>query len=329
VSTAELVRRLTGISGQVEAINSAAGGKLGRMGTYVRAAGRIALGARRADVVYVSLFARTGMWMSLIYCVLARCMGATVVVHHHTRPHLEHARAPMTLICRICPDATHIVLCDYMKDRLHALYRVGGPVHLLSNAFVIDGAPAGGERAGTTIRLGHLSNLVFAKGLGRAIQIFEALLADGMDAELHVAGPFMDKESETAVHVAAQKFPGRFVYWGPVDEAEKARFFSSIDLFVFLSLYRNETEGIVVLESLAYGNPVIVHEICCVASAAGVGPHSLVVAPGADYVELARRFVAAYLADRVSVRAAAQERFRTAKRQSEEQLVLLLSGLSA
>lgn len=215
---------------------------------------------------YISVDANRGMINTVAYAAAARLGGAgQIVLHHHSRTHVDSSTAPMRALARVAgKGAIHLCICPSMARALATRYPALGRTAAMSNIVSMNDAPTTGDGPGATRpphpatwRLGHMSKLGMAKGLGRAIETLEALQAAGIPAELTLAGSFASEADRAHAEAAAQRLGPALQIAGPLYGAQKAEWFRSLDLFLFPSLYRNETQGIVNLEALAAGTPVI------------------------------------------------------------------------
>ncbi|MGR3365332.1 MAG: glycosyltransferase family 4 protein [Maritimibacter harenae] len=265
----------------------------------------------RHRTVYLSVNANRGMWVTACQAALARLRGKRVVLHHHTNAHLRHERPAARTLVRAAGDrAAHIVICDVMAEDLRALYAPMGRCLSLSNVGVVAGEavsdpspPRGGRQGGVT--LGHLSNLTVEKGCLRAIDAFKAAHAKGLAARLVLAGPIRERKLQRRVAAEVRASGGAITYVGPVYGAAKRDFFTEIDVFLFPSLYPNETQGIVNLEALAAGCPVIAFGQCCIASDLD-DPSSRTVPMDADFSEATIAFLETMDLHAMSVQARAR-----------------------
>ncbi len=98
----------------------------------------------------------------------------------------------------------------------------------------------------------NVGRLVGYKGQRYAIDALRAL----PDAVLWLvgAGPL---EAELHRYAAAQGVAKRVVFWGDVPDPELPCFFQACDVFVFPSITPNEAFGLVQVEAMACGKPVI------------------------------------------------------------------------
>lgn len=263
--------------------------------------------------LYLSLNANQGMILTLVLVLLARLRGRQIFLHHHTYDHLATARGMMKLIGSTAgKHCLHICICEAMSARLRAVYRSVVRTTSLSNVGVVDPElrrlPVMSKARPAV--LGHLGNLTEEKGIGRAIAAFRAARYSGLAEKLILAGPCADAYARKVVRESAVEFGNDVEYLGPVYGKKKVEFFSSIDIFLFPSLYNNETQGIVNLEALAAGVPVIAYGLCCVPSDL-VGMGCRVVDPSDCFVDACIDYLGALTLNYDSAVSAARGRFDT------------------
>lgn len=273
-----------------------------RLGRVAAALCRLAGGKGRDETVYLSAAGGLGLVYTLALAAFARCLGRSLIVHHHSFAYLNRPSRIMALLVRCAgPLARHLVLCPAMKERLVERYPALGPVIVLSNAAFLPpvpsalrDAPSAASPPGASLCLGHLSNLGRDKGLDLVLGTARAL-GERLD-RLILAGPPSDDEAARLIAEARRVLGDRLEVRGPVSGAEKAAFFASIDLFLFPTRYVNEAEPLVLLESLSAGVPVIAHGRGCIA---GMVPPAcgLVVPPEDSFVPAATAFLTARMAD--------------------------------
>lgn len=246
---------------------SGALGMFGRLRRLVRAAISI-ISSKSAPIVYLSLNANLGMVFTLLYVVVARIKRGRVIIHHHTRRHLVNWNFLFFLISKLSGNNTfHIVICEVMASQLRSKYSCQRRVYSLSNvyymkpvSFIKKGSI--GETSGVV--LGMLGNLSYQKGLGVALRSFQRAKKLGLAKKLILAGPA--DSYEVVRQIEAYRSMGVEWLGGVYSQKKKEEFFGSIDVFLFPSHYINETQGIVNLEALSSGTPVIATKICCIES---------------------------------------------------------------
>jgi glycosyltransferase involved in cell wall biosynthesis len=178
--------------------------------------------------------------------------------------------------------------------------------------------------------IGLLSNLSEEKGVMEFLDLCQILQTEGLAVRAKLAGPFQDKQIESRVRARLAHLANT-EYVGPRRGAEKDEFYRGIDAFVFPTRYRNETEPLVILESLHNGVPVI-------AFGRGTIPELIddscghVIAVGSDFVTEAERCIRRWLEHPASFSAssrASRRRFESiysAARDARERLLSLLTG---
>lgn len=146
-------------------------------------------------------------------------------------------------------------------------------------------------------RIGHMSNLTIEKGLDLVLNVFDQLVATGVDVVLVLAGPCQTKKERRLVDDALERHAGRIEYRGPVYGEDKTRFFRDIDVFLFPTKYRTESWGIVLTESLVASVPVIAFGRACIPDMIGDSPGGVVVPPPGDFCEVAKGVLTNWIND--------------------------------
>ncbi len=302
-------------------------GRLRRIWKHLQAATALLFGHRGG--AYISVNANVGMWMTTALALLGRIRGRKLFLHHHTYAHFTRKIPAADWLFRIAgPRANHIMICQRMGEDLAQVYGRPARILTLSNIDAVD--PTLSEMSGPTreipTSLGHLSNLTAEKGIVRVIDAFRAAKSAGLAERLVVAGPCSDDAAKHAVAAAAKEFGSAFDYRGLVRGEAKRRFFADIDVFLFPSLYPNETEGIVALEALAAGKPVIAHGLCCIPRILN-DPSCCVVPPTAPFTPAFLEFLAAVSANWPLFATGAKARFEALRKESQEEYTKLLIEL--
>jgi glycosyltransferase involved in cell wall biosynthesis len=338
IATAALVRHLEGGGVRIRAVDTAPrnlGGKwaqrLSRVPRYVWALFALAAG-RKAPWVYISVDAGIGVYVNILCAALARLRGSRVIAHHHNYSYIAQPSGRMALFCRAAgPNAVHITLCELMSRELRERYgRAIRHTLELSNTYTLPRDTHAKAALPERFTLGHLSNLSTEKGLPAVINCLRLLQAAGVDAVLRLAGPAADREAAALLEAAIAKFAGSLIYEGPLYGSAKNEFYRGISAFLFPTEYRNETQGIVNLEALAAGTPVIAYGRCCIPGDIDEAG-GLVVPVGASFEDIALPRLREWANDpaaleRASV--ASRGRFEELRRQGEEQLQSLFAVLN-
>ncbi|NJO67830.1 MAG: glycosyltransferase family 4 protein [Rhodospirillales bacterium] len=334
VSTAYLYRQLTddGVPIRKVDINRRDGNPVlmtaSRLLRHLDAARRLLFDA--PGPAYISVNANVGMWITAALALIGRLRGRGLLFHHHTYSHIDHEKPAARALIRFAgPAAQHILICATMSNELERRY--GRIQHLeLSNVTAVDPALRQNPLTDRTspVTLGHLSNLTVEKGIKRVVDAFRAAKQAGLADKLIVAGSCVDLEAEQVVEAARAEFGEDFDHRGRVGGEAKHRFFSDIDVFLFPSLYSNETEGIVLLEALAAGKPAIAYGLCCI-NAILDDPSGRVVPPDAPFSPAVVDFLRSMQGRLPQVAAGAQSRFDSLLTQGQQERQRVLSVITA
>ena len=224
---------------------------------------------RRNSALYISM---SGSW-GLLYegvCVLgARCMGAKLLLHHHSFRYLDAGFIPMSwVVFAAGPKAVHVVLGRAMGDQLRSRYPRITQVKVLSNAFIESLAAEKVPAPSGLTTVGYLANLSKEKGLDEVLATARLAAEHDLNIQFIVAGPFEDISLKAVFETYIYSCPN-VRYVGPVYGADKESFFRNIDLLVFPTKYRHEAEPLVILEAMSRSRPVIAYARGCISDMIG------------------------------------------------------------
>lgn len=296
-------------------------GRVRRVFAFIRSCWRIACDP--VDFVYISVNANKGILLTAIQCLLARLSGKRLSLHHHAFSYIASPNRFSRLMFYCAGEsAMHFAVCEYMIARIKSRYPNVVRALPFNNVGVVAPKNAAKLPSQGLLVLGHLSNLTEEKGIGRAVDLLRTIL-NQLDAKLVVAGPCSDGFARQTVKDAEAEFGPRFEYRGAVFASEKDRFFSELDVFLFPSLYKNETQGIVLLEALAHGVPVIAFSQCCIAG--DISGAGAVVERESDFAAEARKYLEVYQSNRSSARLRAHSRFGELQDQHAEERASMLA----
>lgn len=216
--------------------------------------------------IYLPPDAGFGAWYSLLFVLIARTFEIELFLHHRSFLYINKKTKAMDLIVKIQPKTTHIFLCNNMRDKFCNLYNNKSVTLVASNAQYV--TPIEDVRISTTGKLiiGHLSNLGFEKGIKEVFGLAEEILSRGLDIEIHIAGPFENKEVEDYFNRKMESFSRSVIYYGPVYDDLKVDFYNKIDCFIFPTTYRNEAQPNVLFEAMSFGVPVFSIDTGCIST---------------------------------------------------------------
>jgi glycosyltransferase involved in cell wall biosynthesis len=182
------------------------------------------------------------------------------------------------------------------------------------------------------VRLGHISNLSLAKGLGRVIDTFRLLREKDVDVRLTLAGRCETWREREMVARAAREFGDRFEHLGPVYDDDKWAFFRDIDVMLFPTAYHNEAQPVVVIESMGCGVPVVTFDRACIGEMIGPdGEGGVCIDMDDDYPVRAAAIVTGWASDRDALQRAqdrAAARGREFQEMTEQRMAALVEWLS-
>lgn len=263
------------LRGRVHVINLSAGGAARRRNwkairsiRQMSAALNVLLGRAGQGNIYIALNSGTAVLLDVLLVASARARRRQVFIHHHS---FRYVDAPSPLLRTLYQvggnNVVDIVLCTRMADSLNRAYgRTNARV--VPNPVEIEVSDTSRERNWKAVRLGHLSNLSLEKGVGRAIESFGCARSNGIDVELHFAGPYASEDARKAVEGAMAAWPDSVFYYGRLDGKDKDSFYRSLDLFLYPTDYVVEAQPLVLLEALAAGVPVVTIDRGCIAGLA-------------------------------------------------------------
>ena len=264
-----------------------------------------------ARTLYTSVNSNSGIIATILLCLIARLWRKRIVLHHHSYRYIGQPGVLMAVLARVSgPAATHVVNCPEMGRQLKAQYSAIKHTMSYSNVGVVDRRLQPVSRTRPELAIGHLSNLTEDKGLGRTIDAFREVRRRWPESELHLAGPCVEISAEQTIADATAEFGNAFHYHGPVYGDDKLKFFSRIDVFAFPSLYAVETQGIVNLEAMACGKPIVAFAQCCIPGDIG-NDGGCAVPRDADFSQALVEYLQTYLQDRTNASRRARQQFDT------------------
>lgn len=278
--------------------------------------------------VYVSVNANGGMVLTALLVAAARLVRKPLALHHHSYRYIAAPDMLARVLFGIAGcKALHIANCREMGDEMAQVF--GNKIELLSfsNVGSVDPSLRPSARPERPITVGHMSNLTQEKGVGRVVSAVIAARQAGLSVRLELAGPCSDRFAEETVARAKAKLGDDLKVHGPVYGPAKQAFFDSIDVFAFPSLYPTETQGIVNLEAMACGKPVVAFAQCCIGG--DIGRDGGVAIPKTeDYNGALIDFLIRYAENPAFFSARARARFDTLLHEFFAQRETIFSSLS-
>src|SRR5687768_1913340 len=248
--------------------------------------------ARNAAVVHIntSLNARA-YWRDLLYLVIAKLCGARVVyqVHGGALPQrfFRGNRLLEAVLRGTLKLADAVVVLARIELRAYRKFVPGLPVMALPNA--IDYAPYAAlkrpqSRGPVPLRLVYVGRLAREKGLIETLQGLKLAHAQGVAAQLAIAGSGPD-EGRLRQLAEELELSRDVAFIGPVFGAAKAQLLAGADVLVLAS----HAEGLpyALLEGMAAGDAVIATRVGAMPDVVVDGAHGFFVPPH-NPLEIAR-----------------------------------------
>ena len=219
----------------------------------------------RSGVLYMSLSGGWGQLYELAFLLVARARRLERFVHHHSFAYLDSPRWLSRALVRVAgPDATHVVLCEHMAERLRAVYGAKN-VAVVSNASLVAQPPGDVVVANPRSQLrtiGMIGSLTEEKGVLDYLELVGLVQAAGLPIHARLAGPFPSEQVKRKVLQQVARL--QIDYVGPIYGGSKEQFLLGLDVLVLPTRYANEAEPLVVLEALAHETPVIAFGRGCI-----------------------------------------------------------------
>ena len=256
----------------------------------------LAATARQRMPCYLSVSSRWGLCLDLCFVLIARVRRCNLVLHHHTYNYIdEWSRAMSALVAAAGASATHVFACEVMRDQFGQRYGGAYQTMICSLATFGDLARSPRHRAQRgTFKVGMLSNLTAEKGLREVLGVLSEAGRRGIPLAGVLAGPVPAKADLQELRRAQSQNGGRLSFLGPLYGSAKDAFFDEIDIFLLPT--RSESYGLVIIEALSRGIPVIAYARGCIGSYL-TAPAGHAIPPSAAFVNAAFVSIVAWMDD--------------------------------
>jgi phosphatidylinositol alpha-mannosyltransferase len=233
-------------------------GSVARLAFGVRSATRVRRWLREGAFDVLHVHEPIAPSLSLIACWAAN--GPIVATFHTANPRSRTmAAAYPALQTALEKIRARIAVSEAARRTL--VEHLGGDAVLIPNGVAVRrfaAAPPLPRWPGERGALGFLGRLDEPrKGLAVLLEAFPLLSAARPGVRLLVAGP---GDADEAREALPRDLRGAVTFLGRLDEADKARFYRSVDVFVAPNT-GGESFGIVLLEAMAAGTPVLASDL--------------------------------------------------------------------
>ena len=216
---------------------------------------------KKYHTLYIGLSGGFGQFYDLLILLIARVTKQNIFIHHHTFSHIYKFKLLTYLVIQSAgKNATHIVLCSLMKEKLLE-YRNSISCIILSNVAFLSNNNIGTSAVRRLKTIGFLGNISIQKGIKIFFNVLEELNIQRPINGI-IAGPFQDSKSEMFTRNKL-KNNSYISYLGPVYCDDKEKFFNTIDVLLMPSILE-EAEPLVIHEAMSHGIPVIAYNKGCI-----------------------------------------------------------------
>jgi glycosyltransferase involved in cell wall biosynthesis len=237
-------------------------------------------------VVYVGISGGWGQVYDLFFIAISRFFKLNIYLHHHSYQYINKPKMVNKLLFTLAgKNSNHIVACSKMEVDLKLKYQMISNIRVISGICAIEpwiGHIISREKIKT---IGFLSNISKEKGIFIFLKIAQYFLQKNIAIKFLLGGPFQDEHIrfEIEKHLSCLS---NVHYVGSKYGDEKKNFFDSIDLFLFPTLYSNESEGLVIHEAMSRAVPVISFARGCIEHIV-TNDVGLAIQPGDDFFHTA------------------------------------------
>lgn len=221
----------------------------------------------RSRTLYFSISGGAGQWLELPYMFIAGFFYQHIFVHHHSFAYCNLFKPAMQLMHKFGRGKIHhIVLCQNMGDRLHALYNISSSdISVLSNLAFFPSPSNSNTKRSQLQCIGFLANITYEKGIVEFLDTCRLLHPQAPQLRFIIAGPCKDSYILALIQKSCADIPN-IEYRGAVYDEDKAAFFRDIDLLLFPTRYENEAQPLTIFEAFSASAPVVAWDRGCISS---------------------------------------------------------------
>jgi glycosyltransferase involved in cell wall biosynthesis len=227
-------------------------------------------------IVYLSPAAsRMGFMRDLPAIFLAKLFGQKVVTHFHVGDYQSFVHQQPKLLRQLIhwtlsKTDRHIILAKSLKSNFQFSDAIDKKIRIVANGILPIKSSKSKVINKSRVRILYLSNLIESKGYRDVLKATEILVNYcGLDVETIFCGEFMTSADDVEVknvhqartaffdYIRSHGLEANINFKGVVDKASKTKILEESNIFVLPTNYYIEALPISIIESMAYGVPVI------------------------------------------------------------------------
>jgi len=219
----------------------------------------------RPDLVVFFISAtRIGLFVEGLFTAITNIFHIPYVLYIHNNGHKAiywHGRLGRWIVGRVFNKAKAcLVLGKVFEKDISSFYKK--KIYVLPNC-LLKTLPEKGKESEHFINVLYLSNLYESKGIFTLIRSIPKVILNNKRVKFLIAGPWQDKSVKKRVlnYVERNKIAQNIHFLGGIYGNKKEGLFQKSDIFVFPSHYPFEAFGLVNLEAMQVGMPVITTNI--------------------------------------------------------------------
>lgn len=200
-----------------------------------------------------------------VFLITTRWMFKRTVFHFHANGIsglFETLPFPLKVLYRLAYSKPDVCICITRFGTTDANHFLAKRIEIIPNGIpdaltALDASRTAHDNTPLTILF--LATVSLEKGAGIFIEAAAHLRSKGREFHCLIAGPFASKEDEeTLMDLTSENGLNDLVSWvGPVSDKDKWRCYRESDIFCFPSMYSAETFGLVLVEAMMFGLPVV------------------------------------------------------------------------
>ena len=214
----------------------------------------------KPDLCYVAITASgVAFFRDVLLIVLLKLFGVKRIYHMHNKGVNKYKDNKIYNVCytMIFKDAEVILLSKYLYPDIKK-YVPETNIYICPNGIPHVESSNDKKREDKTVKILFLSNLIESKGVYVLLEACKKLAEKGIDFRCDFIGGEGDvNETQFNEKVKLLELEGTVEYLGKIYSDRKYGFFSEATIFVFPTYYENETFGLVNLEAMMFGLPII------------------------------------------------------------------------